>query len=115
MSIDPHVTLLTCGHTHTPMDRIIGGVRVVNTGSVGIPFDGDPRACYGLISNLNAEDPAAVQVQLRRIAYDIEAAVEHLYAHNHPAAELGAYNLRNGKPRGSSTFYMEKMHHAPDS
>jgi predicted phosphodiesterase len=32
------VDLVVCGHTHMPFDRMIGGVRVVNAGSVGMPF-----------------------------------------------------------------------------
>jgi predicted phosphodiesterase len=34
------------GHTHTPWHRAVGGVHYVNTGSVGRPKDGDPRAAY---------------------------------------------------------------------
>lgn len=35
--------VVICGHTHMQFDRIIGGIRVVNAGSVGMPF-GDPGA-----------------------------------------------------------------------
>jgi predicted phosphodiesterase len=39
------------GHTHLPFRRIstTGGIELVNPGSVGLPFDGDPRAAYALI------------------------------------------------------------------
>jgi putative phosphoesterase len=113
MGLDSQVSLLTCGHTHIPMDRMIGGVRVINSGSVGIPFDGDPRACYALISNLEASEPAEVRVELRRISYDIEAAVNQFYAFGHPAAEMGAYNLRYARPQGSTSFYTEESVHKP--
>lgn len=113
MPIEPEVALLICGHTHIPMDRIINGVRVVNVGSVGIPFDGDPRASYAVITtHVNKKNrggidytPDAIQVELRRVGYDVERAVEQLYAVNHPAAALGAYNMRNGCPRGINFKY----------
>jgi diadenosine tetraphosphatase ApaH/serine/threonine PP2A family protein phosphatase len=65
--------LLVVGHTHLQMRRELeredGGVTtVVNPGSVGLPFDGDPRAAYGLLSDDG-------EVELRRVAYDVERTV----------------------------------------
>jgi putative phosphoesterase len=105
MGLDPQVDLLCCGHTHLPMDRIIGGVRVVNVGSVGLPFDGDSRASYAIISNLEAATVANIRVELRRVAYDTEQAAQRLFVTKHPAAELGAYNVQNGRPRGNIDIY----------
>jgi predicted phosphodiesterase len=47
--------LVVCGHTHMQFDRMIGGTRVVNAGSVGMPFQNrapigsclDPRLSFG--------------------------------------------------------------------
>jgi protein phosphatase len=61
---------LFVGHTHQPFVRRIGRLTVVNPGSLGMPVDGDPRACYAVW-----EDG---QVQLKRAAYDVERAVERL-------------------------------------
>lgn len=47
-SVDEAV--LVCAHTHRPLVREIGGTLVVNTGSVGLPFTGDPRAQYALLT-----------------------------------------------------------------
>ena len=105
LSINSRVQLITCGHTHVPMDEVINGVRVVNTGSVGLPFDGDPRACYALISNLKANHPRDVQVDLRRVSYNIDSAIQQLRHLNHPAADLTAYNLRHGRPMGNTDIY----------
>lgn len=59
---------LVFGHTHLPFRRSgPGGVELVNPGSVGMPFDGDPRAAYALLD----EDGA---VEHKRVAYDHEAA-----------------------------------------
>ncbi len=65
--------LLVVGHTHLPMQRTIarpdgGTTRVVNPGSVGLPFDGDPRAAYGILHDDG-------RVEARRVAYDVDAAV----------------------------------------
>ncbi len=58
---------LVFGHTHLPFRREAGGIELVNPGSVGMPFDGDPRAAYALAH----EDG---RVEHRRVAYDHEAA-----------------------------------------
>jgi putative phosphoesterase len=62
------VSLVVCGHTHMPFDRIIGRTRVVNAGSVGLPF-GNPGADWLLLG------PA---IDLRHTDYDLEAAATHL-------------------------------------
>jgi diadenosine tetraphosphatase ApaH/serine/threonine PP2A family protein phosphatase len=56
------------GHTHLQFSRSTGsGTGLVNPGSVGMPFDGDPRAAYALLTDDG-------QVELRRVAYDHEAS-----------------------------------------
>ena len=111
MAVDPRVRVVVCGHTHVPMDRTLGNVRVVNAGSVGIPFDGDPRACYALISNVAGNGCGPTQVELRRVAYDVEEAVAQLYERHHPAADIGAYNLRTARSIGSHLIYTPEMRH----
>lgn len=39
---------LFLGHTHRPFKRKIGKLTIVNPGSLGMPVDGDPRACYAV-------------------------------------------------------------------
>ncbi len=52
------------GHTHLPFARVgAGGVELVNPGSVGMPFDGDPRAAYAIVDDDG-------RVEHRRVAYD---------------------------------------------
>jgi predicted phosphodiesterase len=41
------VALFVTAHTHKPLQRIVNGTEVLNVGSVGSPFDGDPRGSYG--------------------------------------------------------------------
>lgn len=45
--IDRAAVLFCVGHTHEPLIRRLNGTLVVNVGAVGLPFDGDTRACYG--------------------------------------------------------------------
>lgn len=60
--------VLVFGHSHKPWTRDITGVTFVNTGSVGKPKDGDPRACWAMLS---VADNGTVDVQYHRVAYDI--------------------------------------------
>jgi diadenosine tetraphosphatase ApaH/serine/threonine PP2A family protein phosphatase len=54
---------LVAGHTHLPFERVsAGGIALLNPGSVGMPFDGDPRAAYAL-----RHDDG--RVERRRVAY----------------------------------------------
>lgn len=101
----PH-NLLLCAHTHLPFDRTVNGIRIVNTGSVGLPFDGDTRASYALIS---LEPGGGYRIQLRRISYDVEAVVRRLGEVDHPTAEVGTFNLRMARPLGSKLVYTDEM------
>jgi predicted phosphodiesterase len=58
------------GHTHKPWQREVGGIRFVNTGSVGRPKDGDWRAGYVLL----AVDSAGTRAEFVRVEYDVEEA-----------------------------------------
>jgi predicted phosphodiesterase len=69
------------GHTHKPWQRVVGGVRFVNTGSVGRPKDGDWRSCYALVTI----DSAEVRVEFARVGYDVEEAVRAIQASGLPA------------------------------
>ena len=46
----PPPPLLCVGHTHRPLIRYLDRTLVINVGAVGLPFDGDLRACYGQLT-----------------------------------------------------------------
>ena len=71
------VSMLVCGHTHMQFDRMIGGTRVVNAGSVGMPF-GEPGAYWLLLGP---------DVRLRRTLYDFNQAAERIRNTEYPQAE----------------------------
>jgi predicted phosphodiesterase len=76
--------LAVCGHTHMQFDRTIGAMRVVNAGSVGMPFQG-PGAYWLLLG------PG---VQLRKTTYDLEKAAALVRQTTYPRAdEFAARNI----------------------
>ena len=74
--------LVVCGHTHMQFDRQVARVRVVNAGSVGMPF-GHPRAEWLLLG---------AEVELRRTPYDLAQAAERIRRTTYPQAEDFARN-----------------------
>ena len=74
--------VVICGHTHMQFDREIAGVRIVNAGSVGMPF-GAPGAYWLLLDD---------DIQLRRTQYDLETAAARIRASSYPQAEQFAAN-----------------------
>jgi putative phosphoesterase len=76
------VSLVVCGHTHMQFDRMVGNVRVVNAGSVGMPF-GQTGAYWLLLGP---------DVQLRRTHYDLEKAASHIRDTSYPQSEDFALN-----------------------
>jgi predicted phosphodiesterase len=69
--------VVVCGHTHIQFDRMIGNVRVINSGSVGMPF-GKPGADWLLLGS---------DVQLRHTSYDLEKAAARIRGTSYPQAE----------------------------
>jgi len=61
---------LFAGHTHRPFILRVGSLTVVNPGSLGMPIDGDPRACYAILEDGH--------VTLKRVRYDVDRAAERL-------------------------------------
>ncbi len=83
--------VIAFGHTHKPWQREVDGVLFINTGSVGRPKDGDPRAGY-VILDLGGDTPRAEMI---RVSYDVDSAVEALAAARLPV-EFGE-SLRTGR------------------
>ncbi len=72
-----HASVVVCGHTHMQFDRMVGKTRVVNAGSVGMPF-GDPGADWLLLGP---------DVELRHTNYDLAHAAECIRGTKYPQAE----------------------------
>jgi putative phosphoesterase len=76
--------LVVCGHTHVQFDRTVGRTRIVNTGSVGMPFQA-PSAAYWLLLGPEPE--------LRRTDYDVERTAAAIGASDYWDAENAALQL----------------------
>jgi predicted phosphodiesterase len=71
------VSVVVCGHTHMQFDRVVGGIRVLNVGSVGMPF-GKTGADWLLLGP---------EVQFRHTDYDFTEAADRIRATNYPRAQ----------------------------
>ena len=47
--------VVVCGHTHVQFDRRIGDMRLVNAGSVGMPYEHEPGAYWALLDGSDVE------------------------------------------------------------
>lgn len=90
-------SIVVCGHTHMQFDRTIGKTRVVNAGSVGMPF-GRTGADWLLLDG---------DVQLRHTSYDLVAAAERVRQTSYPQAdEFVATSILNPP---SEAFMLEQF------
>jgi diadenosine tetraphosphatase ApaH/serine/threonine PP2A family protein phosphatase len=80
------------GHTHLPFRRVsaVRGIELVNPGSVGMPFDGDPRAAYALVH-------ADGEIEHRRVAYDHEASATRVRSLGEPWTETVARRIEQAR------------------
>jgi predicted phosphodiesterase len=101
--LDPSVTterlartdarVIVCGHTHLPEVRDFGWKLIVNAGSAGYSFDGDPTASWALI-DIAGDD---VTAELRRTEYDALAAANLISARGLAGDVYRAATVRTGK------------------
>jgi predicted phosphodiesterase len=92
--------VVVCGHTHMQFDRTVDGKRVVNAGSVGLPY-GAPGAHWVLLGP---------NVEHRRTSYDIEAAAARVEASGWPkAAEIAVENIRTVPSEEEALSFFEDM------
>ncbi len=71
--------LAVCGHTHMQFERQVGRVRIVNAGSVGMPYADAPGAYWLLLGPEGYE--------FRRTAYDLETAAQQIRESGYPQAQ----------------------------
>jgi predicted phosphodiesterase len=101
--LDPSVVLelisrtdarvICCGHTHLPDVRDLGWKLIVNDGSAGWIFDGDPTASWALIEI----DGATVSAEIRRTEFDTMTVSNAISARGLPGDVYRAATVRTGK------------------
>lgn len=123
--------VLICGHTHQPMDRTIttqfsehnGGSypckqRILNPGSVGMPYNGDPRAHYLLLDLVKEDSKLGWQPQFQRLDYDFDRVSSAfrssgLLASSGAIAALNLRTIKDGHPWASD--YQQWVRNQPHS
>ncbi|MDQ3767804.1 MAG: metallophosphatase family protein [Actinomycetota bacterium] len=96
-----HEEIVVCGHTHIQFDRTVQDRRLINAGSVGLPYEGKPGAYWALLG------PG---VTFRRTAYDIAEAAEGMLNSGCPhVEEVFIDPLRHPPDRDDATRHFESM------
>lgn len=70
--------VIVTGHVHIQFDREVAGIRSVNSGSVGLPYEGRPGAYWAMLGP---------DVELRRTEYDLEETIGRYRASGQPGVE----------------------------
>ena len=101
--LDPSVVLervartdarvVCCGHTHVPETRDLGWKLIVNSGSAGYVFDGDPTASWALVEL----DAGEVRAEIRRTEFDTMAVANAISARGLAGDVYRAATVRTGK------------------
>ena len=101
--LDPSVTIervartdarvIVCGHTHLPEVRDLGWKVIVNDGSAGYVFDGEPTASWALIDIEEDE----VRAEIRRTTFDTLAVANAISARGLAGDVYRAATVRTGK------------------
>jgi putative phosphoesterase len=104
VDLDPNLTVervtrtdarvICCGHTHVADTRELGRKLIVNPGSCGYAFDGEPTACWALLTVAEDGEPAA---ELFRPAYDAQAVAEEVAERGLTGDVYRAATIRTGR------------------
>jgi putative phosphoesterase len=93
--------VIVCGHTHMQFEREVDGKRVINAGSVGMPYEGEPGAYWLLLG------PTA---SFRRTSYDVQCAAHEILVSGFPGAEeFTQKNILNPPSASYATAYFEEL------
>ena len=84
---------LVYGHIHRAYIREVAGGLIVNAGSVGFPFDRDPRPAWAVLTL----ERGAWRAEIVRTEYDLEGAAQDLLTSDHPDAETFARRVRTAR------------------
>ena len=85
--------VIFCGHTHVPEIRDLGWKLVVNDGSAGYVFDGDPTASWALVE-IDGEE---ISPTIKRTEYDVLSVANAISERGLPGDAYRAATVRTGK------------------
>ncbi|HSH22023.1 MAG TPA: metallophosphoesterase family protein [Candidatus Caenarcaniphilales bacterium] len=102
--LDPAVTVervtrtdarvIVCGHTHVADVRELGRRMICNPGSCGYAFDGEPAACWALITLADGSEPTA---ELFRPVYDAQQVADDISQRGLVGDVYRAATVRTGR------------------
>ena len=102
-ALDPNVTVelvartdarvIACGHTHLPEIRDLGWKLIVNAGSAGYVFDGDPTASWARVDFVDGE----IRAEIQRSDYDVLTVANAISARGLAGDVYRAATVRTGK------------------
>lgn len=90
--------IVVCGHTHSQFDRLAGDRRLVNAGSVGLPYEDAPGAYWAILGP---------DVALKRTEYDIAEAAVRMRTSGCPYSERFADAVISPLPRSAAIEHFE--------
>jgi putative phosphoesterase len=94
--------IVVCGHTHMQFERWVGNLRILNAGSVGMPYADRPGAYWLLLSPEGYE--------FRWTGYDADAAAQEIRVSGYPhAQEFAEENVLKVPPAAEATNIFERM------
>jgi len=82
---DTDADIIICGQTHIPFVKEHYGKYIINAGSVGLPKDGNPKACYVFVDLENME------ISFRRVSYDMDSLARKMKDLNFPEALIDKF------------------------
>jgi putative phosphoesterase len=85
-----------CGHTHHQFDREVDGYRVVNVGSLGMPYEGKPGAFWVLLDG---------EVHQRATWYNFERAVDEALSIGYPDPSYPRIITNPPEPAEAAAFF----------
>jgi putative phosphoesterase len=94
--------IVVCGHTHMQFERRVGSVRILNAGSVGMPYADRPGAYWLLLGPEGSE--------FRRTAYDVGTAAQQVRESGYPQAQdFAEENVLKVPTAAEATEIFERM------
>jgi len=94
-------SLVVGGHTHVQFERVVDGIRFVNAGSVGIPYEGKQGAFWLLVDGES--------VDFRQTPYAVDSAAALIRASGYPSADQVAGWLLEPEDPDAVSAYFESI------
>ncbi len=90
--------LVVGGHTHVQFERVVDGIRFVNAGSVGIPYEGRQGAFWALLEG--------GEVELRHTPYAVDTVAAAIRKSGYPGADqIAGWLLEPEDPDEVSAYF----------